>query len=127
MPFDGAPTAVVDALSLIKQRITESGIAIAADFNEVLTAAYMEEQKMAVRLPTLRARPTLTYCPQFHSDAERGLGPNVASLSLGAGAYMHFRLHAQYAAQEMPGTSNREILTLFLRHVNILSCDRGWY
>ena len=50
MPFEAAPSAVIRALDLIKQRIRESGILQAhqANFNEVLTAAYMEQQKMAV-------------------------------------------------------------------------------
>lgn len=73
------PTAVVDALGLIKQRIKESGIGIAADFNEVLTAAYMEEQKMAVRLPTFVSTPdidALSTVPQrcrAWSRAKRGV------------------------------------------------------
>ena len=48
VPFDDAPTAVVGALDLIKTRIQEAGL-FDPNFNEVLTAAYMEEQKMAVR------------------------------------------------------------------------------
>ncbi|KIP11598.1 hypothetical protein PHLGIDRAFT_124740 [Phlebiopsis gigantea 11061_1 CR5-6] len=102
VPFDEAPTAVTGALDLIKTRISEAHLGFDPNFNEVLTAAYMEEQKMA-----------------FHSDAERGLGPNVASLSLGAGAHMHFRIHAQYAAQDGL-TGSREVLTLFLRHGDVV-------
>ncbi|EKM54554.1 uncharacterized protein PHACADRAFT_185468 [Phanerochaete carnosa HHB-10118-sp] len=100
VPFDRAPSAVNRALNLIKQRIQEAGLDIPPTFNEVLTAAYMEKQKMA-----------------FHSDAERGLGPNVASLSLGAAAHMHFRLHAQYAGEIQPSQS-RDVLTLFLKHAS---------
>jgi phage terminase large subunit len=48
VPFDSAPSAVIHALDLIKQRITEAGIGVNAEFNEVLSAAYMEQQKMAV-------------------------------------------------------------------------------
>lgn len=48
MSFDQAPTAVVGALDLIKTRIKEAGLGFDPNFNEVLTAAYMEEQKMAV-------------------------------------------------------------------------------
>lgn len=55
---------------------------------------------------------------QFHSDAEAGLGPRVASLSLGSAAYMHFRLHKKYRTDG--GTGNvRNSLTLFLRHVSV--------
>ncbi|OBZ70803.1 hypothetical protein A0H81_09066, partial [Grifola frondosa] len=67
-----------------------------------LSAAYMEKQKMA-----------------FHSDSERGLGPTVATLSLGSGAYMHFRLHSQYCDDVRKG-SNRNALTLYLRHGDVL-------
>lgn len=48
VPFDRAPSAVNRALSLIKQRIEEAKVDIPPTFNEVLTAAYMEKQKMAV-------------------------------------------------------------------------------
>lgn len=71
-------------------------------FNEVLSAAYMDKQKMA-----------------FHSDAEKGLGPTVASLSLGASAYMYFRLHAHYTG-DLPPRSSREVLKLFLRHGDVV-------
>lgn len=51
VPFDGAPSAVVKARDLIHSRMlsvmqAESGQYC---FNEVLSAAYMEKQKMAVR------------------------------------------------------------------------------
>ncbi|GJE97772.1 hypothetical protein PsYK624_139930 [Phanerochaete sordida] len=103
VPWEKAPTAVNHALGLITQRIQEAGLSFTPVFNEVLTAAYMEKQKMA-----------------FHSDAERGLGPNVASLSLGAAAHMHFRLHAQYAGSEMGPSESREVLTLFLKHGDVV-------
>jgi len=51
---------------------------------------------------------------QFHSDSERGLGPVVASLSLGSAALMHFRPRAQ-----SKDTKHQPIaLTLALRHVS---------
>lgn len=51
VPFEGAPSAVVKARDLIHARMTS---VIQAErqpyhFNEVLSAAYMEKQKMAVR------------------------------------------------------------------------------
>ena len=60
-------------------------------FNELLTAAYMEKQSMG-----------------FHTDGERGLGPVVASLSMGSPAIMKFRT-----------LENKKtvVLTLVLRHV----------
>ena len=68
-------------------------------FNELLTAAYMEKQSMG-----------------FHTDGERGLGPIVASLSMGSPAIMKFRT-----------LEDRKtiVLTLVLRHVSrsISVCD----
>ncbi|KAI0335001.1 hypothetical protein GY45DRAFT_1420691 [Cubamyces sp. BRFM 1775] len=107
VPFDAAPTAVVKARNLIQERMNS---VIQAEqtqytFNEVLSAAYMEKQKMA-----------------FHSDAERGLGPRVASLSLGSSAYMHFRLLKKYRANKGSGAS-QNAMTLFLRHGDVLIMD----
>jgi len=98
-PFSVAPKAVKKALDLIQ---TRAGIVVKSKpkFNEILSAAYMERQKMA-----------------FHSDSERGLGPTVASLSLGSAAVMHFRPSAYL--QE-----GREIvLTLHLQHGDVLVMD----
>ncbi|KAH7888686.1 hypothetical protein F5I97DRAFT_1925224 [Phlebopus sp. FC_14] len=87
------------ALALIKER---SGLAMAKDtpFNEILSAAYMERQKMS-----------------FHSDSEKGLGPVVASLSLGSAAAMHFRRHV--SGQKHKNMS-QNALTLILRHGDVL-------
>jgi alkylated DNA repair dioxygenase AlkB len=60
-------------------------------FNELLTAAYMEKQSMG-----------------FHTDGERGLGPMVASLSMGSPAIMKFRKLED---------KKTVVLTLVLRHV----------
>lgn len=46
VPFEPG-SAVTDALNLIKKR-TEQALGHERDFNEVLSAAYMEKQKMAV-------------------------------------------------------------------------------
>ena len=52
---------------------------------------------------------------QFHSDAEVGLGPLVASLSLGSPALMHFRM----AAKHDPLYERRGVLlSVVLRHVS---------
>ncbi|KDQ21698.1 hypothetical protein BOTBODRAFT_61333 [Botryobasidium botryosum FD-172 SS1] len=87
--FENSPKSVSDALELIKRttnrvlnRESEStphdGNVVAKrviPFNEVLSVAYFNEtQKM-----------------NFHSDAERGLGNVVASLSMGSPAIMSFR------------------------------------
>ncbi|EJD02938.1 uncharacterized protein FOMMEDRAFT_107970 [Fomitiporia mediterranea MF3/22] len=94
--FDKAPQSVNDALQLIKDR-TSPVIASEANFNEILTAAYMSEQKMS-----------------YHTDDERGLGPVVASLSLGSIAYMHFRLRK--SKNSRPDMQ----LSLVLRHGDVL-------
>lgn len=99
VPFDKAPSSVCGALALIKER---SRLALQKDipFNEILSAAYMEKQKMS-----------------FHSDSERGLGPVVASLSLGSAAFMHFRARA---TSKEPKHSSSNVLTLILRHGDVL-------
>ena len=56
---------------------------------------------------------------QFHSDAEEGLGPRVASLSLGSAAHMHFRLHKKHREDGGSGKVPNS-MTLFLRHVGRL-------
>ncbi|KAI5123916.1 hypothetical protein M0805_006334 [Coniferiporia weirii] len=97
VPFEQAPKSVNGALQLIKDRASLV-VDEDANFNEILTAAYMEEQRMG-----------------YHTDDERGLGPIVSSLSLGSIALMHFRLH------EAPTTGQREKeLTLVLRHGDVL-------
>ncbi|KAJ6468227.1 hypothetical protein C8R45DRAFT_837821, partial [Mycena sanguinolenta] len=99
VPFDRAPETVVQARALIQRRIKE---AIGAEhlFNEVLSAAYMEQQKMA-----------------FHSDSEKGLGPVVAGLSMGSPALMHFRPLLKYT---QPDEQRVPHLTVILRHGDVL-------
>ena len=47
MTWDQAPTAVIGAREVILQRMRQA-LGIDGSFNEVLSAAYMEKQKMAV-------------------------------------------------------------------------------
>ncbi|TFK44332.1 hypothetical protein BDQ12DRAFT_730402 [Crucibulum laeve] len=102
VPFDKAPGAVVKARNLIEDRIS-AALGKVAEFNEVLSAAYMERQKMA-----------------FHSDDEIGLGPLVAGLSLGSPALMHFRLNPKHDPhQRHKGVA----ITFVLRHGDILVMD----
>ncbi|KII92770.1 hypothetical protein PLICRDRAFT_155572 [Plicaturopsis crispa FD-325 SS-3] len=103
VPFDEAPHAVVQALKLIRSRMTAAA-GLVAPFNEILSAGYMERQKMA-----------------FHSDAEKGLGPMVASLSLGSSALMHFRLLSRFSPEKERGS--RIALTLVLRHGDVMVMD----
>ncbi|KAF8160743.1 hypothetical protein B0H34DRAFT_697920 [Crassisporium funariophilum] len=99
VPFEEAPGAVLRARELIQRRISQA-ISETYEFNEVLSAAYMERQKMA-----------------FHSDNEIGLGPVVAGLSLGSPALMHFRLNAKYdPEQKQKGI----LMTFVLRHGDVL-------
>ena len=48
VPFEHAASAVLRALELIKSR-AEAALGKRPEFNEILSAAYMERQKMAVR------------------------------------------------------------------------------
>ncbi|KAN0134053.1 hypothetical protein V8E53_008271 [Lactarius tabidus] len=98
-PLKEGTEPVQGALRLIKNRIATT-LGQDIDFNEVLSAAYMERQKMA-----------------FHSDSERGLGPVIASLSLGCVAEMHFRLHSKYTISDGP---RKVAMSLILRHGDVL-------
>ncbi|KAJ7501989.1 hypothetical protein B0H11DRAFT_1713042, partial [Mycena galericulata] len=73
VPFEEASSAVLDARHLIETRVA-AAVGTLHCFNEVLSVAYLEKQKMA-----------------YHSDDEQGLGPVVAGLSLGSPAVMSFR------------------------------------
>ncbi|KAJ7486451.1 hypothetical protein FB451DRAFT_1026144 [Mycena latifolia] len=99
VPFDRAPPAVIQARELIEKRILEA-LGVPHKFNEVLSAAYMEQQKMA-----------------FHSDSERGLGPVVAGLSMGSPALMHFRLLSKYTPRD---EQRANAMTVVLRHGDVL-------
>ncbi|KAF5380425.1 hypothetical protein D9615_004640 [Tricholomella constricta] len=102
--FSETSIAVTKARDLIQARILQA-LGIHADFNEVLSAAYMERQRMA-----------------FHSDSERGLGSLVAGLSLGSPALMHFRIHHKYLLEDE--IERKPIaLTVVLRHGDVLVMD----
>lgn len=90
LPFDQCPPCVLRALELISARAAIM-MGERPTFNELLSAAYMEKQSMG-----------------FHTDGERGLGPVVASLSMGSPAIMKFRT-----------LEDRKtiVLSLVLRHV----------
>ncbi|KAF5370626.1 hypothetical protein D9758_001831 [Tetrapyrgos nigripes] len=96
--WEDAPEAVVRAREYIQGRI-ELALGEKKIFNEVLSAAYMERQKMG-----------------YHTDDERGLGPTVAGLSLGSPALMHFRSADKQSARSV-------VLSLVLRHGDVLVMD----
>ncbi|KAK8861420.1 hypothetical protein IAR55_002239 [Kwoniella newhampshirensis] len=73
LSFEDSPSCVIHALDLITKRV-ESVLREKVPFNECLSVMYREGQKMS-----------------WHDDGERGLGPVVASLSLGSPAIMSFR------------------------------------
>ncbi|GEM06873.1 hypothetical protein Rt10032_c02g0890 [Rhodotorula toruloides] len=60
------------------------------DFNEILSVAYMTGGKM-----------------NYHDDGERGLGPYVASLSLGSDALMTFRAKGKKKTRAFGGGAGR--------------------
>ncbi|VDB95302.1 unnamed protein product [Peniophora sp. CBMAI 1063] len=71
-------------------------------FNEIMSVAYMEDQRMA-----------------WHADAERGLGPVVASLSLGSTSHMYFR-RSKHNITDDDVPKACPVLTLVLKHGDIL-------
>ena len=86
----------MEARGLIQLRMKAIGLPVGEGFNEVLSAGYMEQQKMSVCHMWYFISQCIEGPVQFHSHSEVGLGPRVASLSLGAPAYMHFRLLKKY-------------------------------
>lgn len=77
-PFAGAAAAVVAARSRLDWAARLVGGSQDA-FNELLALGYFERQKI-----------------DYHDDGERGLGPTIATLSLGAPATMKVRLKAKH-------------------------------
>ncbi|KAK0353652.1 hypothetical protein LTR59_011010 [Friedmanniomyces endolithicus] len=61
------------------QFLPSSSSSSKTDLNELLVFAYMEGQKI-----------------EYHDDGEEGLGPTIASLSLGGTAKMHLRLKTKH-------------------------------
>ncbi|KAF2859342.1 hypothetical protein K470DRAFT_219326, partial [Piedraia hortae CBS 480.64] len=80
LPFDGSPWPVRES----RARLNWAAKAFGAnpehdDFNEELILAYMEGQKL-----------------EYHDDGEDGLGPMIATLSIGGSAKMHLRLKRKH-------------------------------
>jgi 2OG-Fe(II) oxygenase superfamily len=92
-------------------------------FNEILSAAYMVEQKMECRSENLVMH--LLIHGTVHSDGEKDLGPIIASLSLGLPATMRFRPIPSrwYSEEPVEGIVRKSppiVLTLTLRHGDVL-------
>lgn len=100
--FGEAPSTIMKIL----QRLTWAGRQAVMDgsfkpFNELLAVGYFEEQRMNVGLPSgpafsVFALTSRALTKQFHDDGEKGLGPTVATYSLGADANMSFRMKRVY-------------------------------
>ncbi|WVQ79028.1 hypothetical protein IAT38_001120 [Cryptococcus sp. DSM 104549] len=84
VPFEDSPACVTDALEHITTQVDHI-LNKRIPFNEILSVMYREGQKMS-----------------WHDDGEAGLGPVVASLSLGSPAVMSFR--AKSARQDLNTT-----------------------
>jgi hypothetical protein len=82
--FEAAPAAVRAVRSRLNwaQRAFVNDESGYQDFNELLIFAYLEGQKI-----------------KYHDDGEEGLGPRIATLSLGAPATMSLRVKAKYFSQ----------------------------
>jgi len=80
-PFEDAPEAVRACRSRLNwaARTFLARCSAEHDFNEELIFAYMEGQKI-----------------EYHDDGEDGLGPRIATLSLGGKAKMHMRMKAKH-------------------------------
>jgi hypothetical protein len=76
-PLDEAAPVIREAIDLIRQR---SKLLLDCEFNEILSVAYMEGQRMEVQ-------PQLFWTDkQYHDDGEAGVNDIVASISLGSTA-----------------------------------------
>ncbi|OLL21634.1 hypothetical protein NEOLI_001455 [Neolecta irregularis DAH-3] len=73
-PFDETPAVIRDTLTALNNRIRKVNLGVDPRFNEILSIAYMEGQKMG-----------------YHDDGEESVGDVIASISFGSSATMRFR------------------------------------
>ncbi|ODQ52749.1 hypothetical protein SAICODRAFT_126800 [Saitoella complicata NRRL Y-17804] len=106
-PLEHASPVINRTLNVLLQsvRAVEPG----AEFNELLSIAYMKHQKM-----------------DYHDDGEPGVGPVVASLSLGSPGIMRFRpkvrrpsLIAQREQTQQPCVTEERAYDLYLENPDI--------
>ncbi|KZT61992.1 hypothetical protein CALCODRAFT_304930 [Calocera cornea HHB12733] len=88
-PFELCPPSMMEARQIVYDA-AQAALKEDPKFNEMLTVAYMDEQHMA-----------------YHDDGEPGLGPVVASMSLGSLAVMSFR-RASKKKKKAPGSGEED-------------------
>ncbi|QDS71316.1 hypothetical protein FKW77_001848 [Venturia effusa] len=85
--FDNAPKAVHDARARMNWAVRQIlGEDNHADFNECMVLGYFEDNTM-----------------KYHDDGEKGLGPTIATLSLGGTARMTIRMKKKHYQGVMSG------------------------
>ncbi|TGZ78296.1 hypothetical protein EX30DRAFT_162605 [Ascodesmis nigricans] len=112
--MEDAPVVVQNVLSMLNEQVGKLCPGH-RDFNEVLSLAYLEDMRM-----------------NYHTDDEVGLGPVVASLSLGAPARMGFRFRAGWKQNKLchfPGLDVDDVksgipqFSVTLNHGDLLIMD----
>ncbi|SGY17989.1 BQ5605_C015g07945 [Microbotryum silenes-dioicae] len=120
-PSKTAPPCVTTARnhlhSAVRSLCPDSSVLQPDGFNEVLSVAYYQGGKMS-----------------YHDDGEHGVGPIVASLSLGADATMSFRRKTKGASNvtsvskdvaEGSGRKAKAVVQLQLRHGDVMIMHGG--
>lgn len=117
-PLEQAPCGVQLGMALIRMRVAQAGIELAKEMNEIYPVKYVESQRM-----------------NFHDDGEPGLGPVVASLSLGVEATMKFRLKQRFTYKSASAADagehgasrilahDRVVISIPLRHGSVCIQD----
>jgi hypothetical protein len=77
-PMADAAPVIAETMDVLKKRVN---LIVPCDFNEILSVAYMEGQRMEV-IQSLQNYLTV----QYHDDGEPGVRDVVASISLGSPA-----------------------------------------
>lgn len=91
VPWEDAPEVCNDTLMYVKKIIENFVPGVSHDFNQMLVAIYMEGQKMS-----------------WHDDGEKGVGPIIASLSLGSPAEMKVRRKPKKKVEEASSSKSNK-------------------
>ncbi|KAI5474377.1 Calcium ATPase, partial [Pseudohyphozyma bogoriensis] len=105
LPFEESPPVLASVCSHLSRAAKAVTRASDIEFNELLTVAYLQGGKM-----------------NFHDDGERGLGPVVATLSLGSQASMAFRkkkFRAPEGSELQSTPPSPPLLTITLLHGDV--------